>query len=156
MLNSDDKRVKSMGQEIDQQAVDRKLVSAIDYLSGAVDKIAVYGCSFGGKLAMRASLLKPQQVNATAIAYCRMETEATKLSALQGPVLVVYAEQERNWPEKQQLFEQAMEEAGKQTISISYDAAHGFTNPASPRYDAAADRAAWQVVTDFIEHQIAG
>ncbi|MEW8626637.1 MAG: dienelactone hydrolase family protein [Candidatus Thiodiazotropha sp.] len=141
--------------EIDQQAADRKLIAAIDYLSQAGRKMAVYGCSFGGKEAMRASLLKPQQVDATAIAYCRMETDATKLAALQGPVLAIYAEQERNWPEKQQLFEQAMGEAGRHTLSVSYDAAHGFTNPTSPRYDEAADKAAWQVVIDFMRREIA-
>ncbi|MCG7908123.1 MAG: dienelactone hydrolase family protein, partial [Candidatus Thiodiazotropha taylori] len=72
------------------------------------------------------------------------------------PVLAIYAEQERNWPDKQHDFEQAMREAGKHTESVSYDAAHGFTNPTSPRYDEAADKAAWQVVIDFLQQEIAG
>ncbi|MCG7922660.1 MAG: dienelactone hydrolase family protein [Candidatus Thiodiazotropha lotti] len=142
--------------EIDQQAADRKLIAGIEYLSRRGRKIAVYGCSFGGKQAMQASLLKPELVDATVMAYCRMETDPVKLAQLQGPVLAIYAEQERNWPEKQHNFEQAMSEAGKLTESVSYDAAHGFTNPTSPRYDEVADKAAWQVVIDFLQQEIAG
>ncbi|MCG7897943.1 MAG: dienelactone hydrolase family protein [Candidatus Thiodiazotropha weberae] len=142
--------------EIDQQATDHKLIAAIEYLARDGRKIAVYGCSFGGKQAIHASLLKPELVDATAIAYCRMETDPSKLANLQGPVLAIYAEQERNWPDKQHDFEQAMNEAGKQTESVSYDAAHGFTNPTSPRYDEAADRAAWQVVINFLQQKLAG
>ncbi|RLW69230.1 MAG: hypothetical protein B6D71_11030 [gamma proteobacterium symbiont of Stewartia floridana] len=142
--------------EIDQQAADRKLIAAIEYLARDDRKIAVYGCSFGGKQAMQASLLKPELVDATVIAYCRMETDPSKLAHLQGPVLAIYAEQERNWPDKQHDFEQAMREAGKHTESVSYDAAHGFTNPTSPRYDEASDKAAWQVVIDFLQQEIAG
>jgi dienelactone hydrolase len=48
-------------------------------------------------------------------------------------------------------------EMGYQALVMDlYDAAFGLTNPASPRYDEAAGRAAWQVVTNFIAHQIAG
>ncbi|MCG8014589.1 MAG: dienelactone hydrolase family protein [Candidatus Thiodiazotropha sp. 'RUGA'] len=142
--------------EIDQQAADHKLIAALEYLARDGRKIAVYGCSFGGKQAMQATLLKPELVDATAIAYCRMETDPSKLAHLQDPVLAIYAEQERNWPDKQHAFEQAMREAGKHTESVSYDAAHGFTNPTSPRYDEAADKAAWQVVIDFFQQEITG
>ncbi|MBW9257620.1 MAG: dienelactone hydrolase family protein [Candidatus Thiodiazotropha sp. (ex. Lucinisca nassula)] len=141
--------------EIDQQTADRKLIAALEYLAHDDRKIAVYGCSFGGKQAMQASLLKPELVDASILAYCRMETDPSKLANLQGPVLVIYAEQERNWPEKQQDFEQAMSEAGKLTESVTYDAAHGFTNPTSPRYDESADRSSWQVIVDFMQREIA-
>ena len=80
--------------------------------------------------------------------------EIEKLRRLKGPVLAIYAEQERNWPQKQQDFEAAMKQAGKVTESVSYNAAHGFTNPASPRYDAQADRAAWEVTLDFINRYL--
>ncbi len=140
--------------EIDQAAADRKLTAAIEALRAPGRKLAVYGCSFGGKQAMQASLLRPQQIAATALAYCRMETDAAKLATLQGPVLAIYAQQERNWPQKQQDFEAAMESVGKRTEAVGYDAAHGFTNPTSPRYDADADAAAWRVLLEFLERQL--
>lgn len=140
--------------EIDQGAADRKLIAAVDFLSAPGRRLAVYGCSFGGKQAMRASLLRPESIAATALAYCRMETDVSRLSALQGPVLTLYAQQERNWPQKQEDFEAAMQKAGKRTESRGYDAAHGFTNPTSPRYDAKADAAAWQELLDFLAREI--
>ena len=140
--------------EIDQAATDRKLTTAIDALAAPGRRLAVYGCSFGGKQAMRASLLLPREIAATVLAYCRMETEVEKLTRLQGPVLAIYAQQERNWPEKQEAFEQAMQAAGKTTESAGYDAAHGFTNPTSPRFDAEADADAWGVLIDFLQRHL--
>jgi carboxymethylenebutenolidase len=152
-VTDDPELAASWMREIDQPAADRKLVAAIDFLSKGDRRVAVYGCSFGGKEAMQASLLCPDKVNATALAYCRMETDVAKLATLQGPVLAIYAQQERNWPQKQEDFEAAMQTAGKLTQSVGYDAAHGFTNPESPRYEQESDAAAWQVLSSFLgEH----
>ncbi|MEW7998822.1 MAG: dienelactone hydrolase family protein, partial [Candidatus Thiodiazotropha endolucinida] len=62
-----------------------------------------------------------------------------------------YAQQERNWTDKQEAFETAMRAAGKETESVGFDAAHGFTNPTSPRYDEAADKASWACIVDFLQ-----
>lgn len=140
--------------EIDQEAADAKLKKALDHLSAPGRKIAVYGCSFGGKQAMQASLLDPEKVNATILGYCRMETDVAKLKTLNGPVLAIYAEQERGWPEKQDDFEDAMAQAGQYTQGVSYDAAHGFTNPESPRYDADADASAWADIEEFLRREL--
>lgn len=155
-VTDDPEQAAQWMREIDQAAADRKLTAAIDALGAPGRRIAVYGCSFGGKQAMQASLLRPAQIHATALAYCRMETEVAKLATLQGPVLAIYAREERNWPQKQQDFESAMQAAGKTTESAAYDAAHGFTNPTSPRYDAAADRAAWDLLLAFLRRHLGG
>ena len=153
-VTDDSEQAAQWMREIDQAAADRKLIAAIEFLTEQGRHLAVYGCSFGGKQAMQASLLRPQQITATALAYCRMETDAARLSKLQGPVLTIYAQQERNWPEKQEDFESAMQTAGKLTEAVGYDAAHGFTNPTSPRYDREADAASWQVLLDFLARQL--
>jgi carboxymethylenebutenolidase len=137
--------------EIDQAVADDKLKAAIAYLAAPGRQIATYGCSFGGKESMQATLLAPEKIAATIVAYCRMETDVEKLKTLRGPVLAVYAQQERNWPQKQEDFEVAMAFAGKDTQGVGYDAAHGFTNPTSPRYDAEADQAAWETIVRFLE-----
>jgi dienelactone hydrolase len=49
----------------------------------------------------------------------------------------------------------AMAFAGKDTQGVGYDAAHGFTNPSSPRYDGAADQAAWQTIVRFLASNLA-
>ena len=140
--------------DLDQQSADSKLLTALDSLEAPGRLIATYGCSFGGKQAMRASLLHPAAVAATVLAYCRMESNVQKLRTLQSPVLAIYAKQERTWPEKQHAFEAAMAEAGKVTESVVYDAAHGFTNPESPRYDAEAELDAWRVTLEFLDRQL--
>jgi hypothetical protein len=37
--------------------------------------------------------------------------------------------------------------------SVGFDAAHGFTNPTSPRYDEEADKASWANIVDFLQQQ---
>lgn len=44
--------------------------------------------------------------------------------------------------------------AGKELEAMAYDAAHGFTNPTSPRYDKGAEKAAWKVIVRFIETNV--
>ncbi|QEP42635.1 dienelactone hydrolase family protein [Ectothiorhodospiraceae bacterium BW-2] len=138
-----------------QDEVDEKLATAIDYLhQEGQRRVATYGCSMGGRQSLIASLNNPDKVDATVMVFCRMESNPDRLTPLQSPVLVVYAEQESNWPEKQQLFEAAMAKAGKTTEAISYDAAHGFTNPESSRYDSGADAAHLKVVEAFLARHL--
>ena len=153
-ITDDAEEASGWMREIDQEIADTKLKAALDFLSAPGRRIATYGCSFGGKESMQATLLSPQQVAATIVAYCRMETDVEKLKTLQGPVLAIYAQQERNWPQKQEDFEVAMAFAGKDTQGVGYDAAHGFTNPDSPRYDAEADRAAWETILRFLQFNL--
>ncbi len=135
----------------EQEHVDEKIRAAVHYLShNGQRKLATYGCSMGGRQSLLATLNSPNQIQATIMAFCRMESNPAKLAPLQGPVLVIYAEQESNWPEKQRLFEAAMTTAGKVTESVSYNAAHGFTNPESSRYDSVADQAHLEVVEAFL------
>jgi len=88
------------------------------------------------------------------VGYCRLETDLDKLRELAGPVFVIHAEQEGTWPAKQEAFEAAMKAVGQRTESVSFDAAHGFTNPTSPRYDAESDREAWQATLDFLDREL--
>ncbi|MES9814942.1 MAG: dienelactone hydrolase family protein, partial [Candidatus Thiodiazotropha sp.] len=144
-----------MMRNIDQKDADRKLMAAVGFLHASGRRVATFGCSFGGKESMRASLLQADKVSATIVAYCRMETDVGRLKKLSGSVLAIYAQQERNWPEKQEAFETAMRAAGKETESIGFDAAHGFTNPTSPRYDETADKASWARIVDFLQRHLA-
>jgi carboxymethylenebutenolidase len=153
-VTDDPEQASSWMQAVDQTVADEKLLSGLHYLAESGRRIATYGCSFGGKQAMQASLLAPEKVAATILAYCRMETDVEKLKNLRGPVLAIYAQQERNWPQKQEDFERAMSLAGKHTESVGYAAAHGFSNPSSPRYDAEADQAAWETIVDFLAQNL--
>ena len=140
--------------ELDQNDADARFAAALDLLDRPHRAIAAYGVSFGGRQALCASFLAPDKISATVVGYCRMETDAEKLSELSGPVFAIYAEQERNWPAKQEAFEAAMAANGKRTESIGFDAAHGFSNPTSPRYDAQAAGEAWEATLDFLDREL--
>lgn len=140
---------------LDQVVADSKLITAIDFLKRDQRPLATLGWSFGGRQAMQAALLDPETVVATVLFYCRMVTDVDQLSQLGGPVLAFYAESERTWPDKMERFSQAMSAAGQQVVTVTYSADHGFVNPRSERYNAAASAAAWEQTENFLRQQLA-
>lgn len=139
---------------IDQDVANRKLQAALDYLKARQQRIAVLGWSFGGLQAQWASFLDPHSVAATIFYYCRILSEPALIASLQGPVLGLFSETERTWPEKQEQWQAAMAAAGKVYESHSYAADHGFVNPESPRFDAEATEQSWQAVVDFLKRRL--
>jgi len=139
---------------LDQAVANRKLQTALDELKRRQQRIAVMGWSFGGLQAQRAALLEPAAVNATVFFYSRVISEPEQLSRLSGPVLGIFSETERSWPEKQQTWEAAMEQAGRSYESHSYAADHGFVNSGGARYDAAATESSWQLTLEFLQRTL--
>lgn len=139
---------------LDQTVAGRKLQTALDELKRQHKHIGVIGWSFGGLQAQYATFLDPQAVNATVFFYSRVIIDDDQLSRLNGPVLGIFSETERTWPEKQQNWEAAMAAAGKPFESHSYDADHGFVNDGGPRYDAEATEASWQLSLDFLRRSL--
>ena len=139
---------------LDPAAVEAKLVAALDTLAAGGRQIATLGFSLGGRHAFAAALLRPDVVAATVAGYCRMPTDE-EVARLPGPLLAVYAERERSWPEKQRLFEAAMAGAGRTTESVCFDAAHGFMDPESRNFDPAAAEATWHLDSAIVRHSAA-
>ncbi len=141
-------------QALDQARADRMIQESLTLMQGNIRSIGTLGFSMGGKQALRAALIAPQQVRAVVAGYCRLESNAHSLRVLQAPVLAIYAEKERAWPEKQRVFEAAMQAAGKQSKALRVKAAHGFTNPGSERYDQEAMDTTWKAMLEFFDHQL--
>jgi carboxymethylenebutenolidase len=154
MTTDDAEEAADLMKHLDQSVADSKLLTALQAIKAPGRKIAVYGCSMGGRQAFQLALLEPEAVACAIIGYSRMETDIEKLLMLGGPVFAIYASQERTWPQKQHDFEAAMSRAGQKYASIVLDAAHGFTNPTSPRYNAEADAAAWKSTIDFLDRTL--
>jgi carboxymethylenebutenolidase len=140
---------------VDPQIAARKVRAALDHLHHPGARVATLGWSFGGIQALQAAIANPDRVTAAVCFYCRVVTDVDALSRLAGPVLAIYAESERNWPEKQHQFATAMAAAGKTIESYSFAAAHGFVNPDSERFDPAATEQAWQLTRDFLSRHLA-
>lgn len=140
--------------KLDQQVADTKLLTALEFLHREHQKIAVLGWSFGGLQAQYAALLAPQLCAATIFSYCRVISDADAIARLEGPVLGLFSETERTWPEKQDKWIAAMDAAGKIYEHHSFNADHGFMNPESPRFDKMATEASWQLIVDFLHRQL--
>lgn len=152
---TDDRQVAAAWmRDLDQAQADAKLATALAALAARGRPVATLGFSLGGRESFAATFVRPELVASTVVGYCRMPTEVEALRALRGPVLAVYAEQERTWPEKQQAFEAAMAGAGGVTESLCFDAAHGFMDPDSHNFDPAAAEATWDATLAFLDRSM--
>lgn len=147
---SNAQRAGELMRDLDQDVADNKLLAALNELRKGGRRITTLGWSLGGREALLAALLDPEVVNSSILFYCRMVTDVETLSQLGGPVLAIYAQQERTWPEKMEAFNKAMAEAGKAVETHSFDAGHGFVNPGSDRYDEGAGKRSWELVEAFL------
>lgn len=152
---TDAQEAGEMMRNLDQEVADRKLMTALAWLKAGSPRVAVLGWSLGGHQALQAAILDPETVDAAVLFYCRLINDLESLRTLNGPVLAVFAEQERTWPEKMERFGALMSEAGKPLEVKSYAAGHGFVNPRSARFDAAAAEDGWQVTLDFLHRALA-
>ena len=143
-----------MMRSLDQDVADTKLLAAINYLKQGGRKLASLGWSFGGRQALQAALLEPESVVAAVMYYCRMLNDVEQLQQLSGPVLAIYSETEKSWPDKMDRFNEAMGEAGRKVESHSFNAGHGFVNPGSERYNVEFTEQSWQLVKDFLARNL--
>lgn len=143
-----------MMRTLDQDIADSKLLAAIKHLKQGDRKLASLGWSFGGRQALQSALLAPESVVATVMYYCRMLNDVEQLQQLRGPVLAIYSETEKSWPEKMDRFNEAMAEAGRKVESHSFNAGHGFVNPGSERYNGEIAEQSWQLVRDFLARNL--
>lgn len=143
-----------MMRTLDQDIADSKLLAAINYLKQGDRKLASLGWSFGGRQALQSALLAPETVVATVMYYCRMLNDVEQLQQLSGPVLAIYSETEKSWPDKMDRFDEAMAEAGCKVESHSFNAGHGFVNPGSERYNGEIAEQSWQLVRDFLARNL--
>lgn len=135
---------------LDQDVLNRKISTALNYLKRDDRKIAVLGWSFGGLQAQYAAINFPDLVDVLVLYYCRIVLNKQNIDSLNVPVLAIFAETEPTWPDKQAALESLMSSADKVLECHSYDADHGFANPDGIRYDDVATEEAREVVLDFL------
>jgi carboxymethylenebutenolidase len=150
--------VKEAGEymrNLDQNQNNRKIQTALMTLQASNRKVAVLGWSFGGVQTQHAVLQNPNLIHAVVFFYCRILFDKDNIKTLNCPVLAIFSETERTWPDKQVSLEHLMSEANKVLLCHSYDADHGFVYPDSPRYDNHATEDAKKVTIAFLEKTLA-
>jgi len=152
---ADAKQASEYMHRLDQKLNNSKLETALRTLQAPNRKVAVLGWSFGGLQAQHAALQNPDIVNALVLFYSRIIVDKHNAATLNSPMLAMFSETERTWPDKQVALENVMSDANKILECHSYDADHGFVNPDSPRYDSEVTEEAWQVMMTFLDKNLA-
>ena len=134
------------------------LRQAYDYLTRdrKAPKVGSIGWCFGGGWSLQAGLLLPNDLDAVAIYYGRLETDPAVLEPLQMPILGIFGAEDRGIPvEDARAFETALRGLGKDAeIHIYENAGHAFANPSGRRYVPEAAEDAWAKTTAFFDKHL--
>lgn len=128
--------------------------SAISLLNDnySVDKIGSVGWCFGGGQSLNLAL-NNNDMDATVIYYGSLVTDAETLSAIQWPVLGIFAELDQGISvETVTEFESALNELNVENqIFIYDDVDHAFANPSGERFASEESKDAWIHTISFLE-----
>lgn len=121
--------------------------------------VASIGFGFGGGWSLNTAMLLGEELSASVIYYGQVIDDQEKLTAVQAPLLGLFADGDRVITKKSVLaFEVAMQALAKEfEIEIFIDVGRGFADPRSDRYQAEAAALAWRRTLDFLgRHMGAG
>lgn len=147
-------KARSYMNSVKQAEANQKFRAALKALQKPGRKVAALGWSFGATQALQATLVDPETVAATVMYYPfgTVLKPGNNLASLRGPVLVLRARMDSPANIKETTrFIQAAKKSGKSVVEHTYDAKHGFANPAVKHYSAQASEAAWRSTTDFLD-----
>lgn len=145
------------GRELQRTVDPKKLLNdffaAIEHLmtiDGGSGKVGITGFCYGGGVANAAAVAYPEL--ACAVPFYGRQAAAEDVSRIRAPLLLHYAENDKNvnagWPE----YEAALKAAGKTYEAHIYPGVnHGFHNDTTPRYDEAAAKLAWERTIAWFE-----
>ena len=134
--------------------------SAVEFLKKQdnVDdnKIASMGWCFGGGMSLQLAL--NEKLAATVIYYGSLETNTSKLSFIEWPVLGIFGEIDTSIPvESVKQFDVALDELGiENEIYIYPNVGHAFANPSGMNYAAEETKDAWKKTVDFLDRNLKG
>ncbi len=121
--------------------------------------VASIGFGFGGGWSLNAAMLLGEELSASVIYYGQVINDQEKLTAVQAPLLGLFADGDRVITKRSVLaFEVAMQALAKEfEIEIFTDVGRGFADPRSDRYQAETAALAWRRTLDFLgRHMGAG
>ncbi len=138
----------------DLQYGKQNMNSAVSLLNEnySVDKIGSIGWCFGGGQSLNLAL-NNSEMDATVIYYGSVITDTDSLSAIQWPVLGIFAQLDKGIPvETVMEFESTLNELGVDNQIHIYDGVdHAFANPSGDRFAADESMNAWAHTVTFFE-----
>lgn len=131
------------------------IISGASAFAGSDAKIATIGWCFGGGWSLQAALLGGTKTVGCVIYYGRPEKDVEKLKTLNSDVLGIFALHDGGLgPDVVSEFQKNMIAAEKSITIHSFDAAHAFANPSSPRYKEEAAQTANNLVLTYLQKRL--
>ncbi len=128
---------------------------AFDFIlhTAGAPRVATLGLGFGGSWSLNAALEFGEEVSASVNFYGQVHDDPEKLARINGPILGLFAENDRAVPvETVGRFEAALEALDKDYEIIVYPGVRrGFADSLSDGFDGDVAKDAWDKVVEFLE-----
>ena len=120
-------------------------------------KVASIGFGFGGGWSLNAAMLLPEELSASVTYYGQVINDQEKLSAVQAPLLGLFAADDRVITAKSVFaFEVALQALAKEfEIEIFSGVGRGFADRQSEKYSSETAALAWSQTVNFLDRHMA-
>lgn len=141
-----DEEGKVLQQKVDPRKLMNDFFAAVEFMKKHPDasgKVGITGFCYGGGVSNAAAVAYPELE--CAVPFYGRQPAATDVPKIKAPILLHYAELDKNINEGWPAYEAALKENNKVYEAYIYPGVnHGFHNDSTPRYDQAAADLAWQ------------
>ncbi|MBN6044546.1 dienelactone hydrolase family protein [Citrobacter sp. ku-bf4] len=148
-----DEEGKALQQKVDPTMLMNDFFAAVEFMKQHPDasgKVGITGFCYGGGVSNAAAVAYPEL--SCAVPFYGRQPPATDVPKIKAPILLHYAELDKNINEGWPVYEAALKENNKVYEAYIYPGVnHGFHNDSTPRYDQAAAELAWQRTLAWFE-----
>lgn len=141
-----DEEGKVLQQKVDPTKLRNDFFAAIGFMQkhpDATGKVGITGFCYGGGVSNAAAVAWPEL--ACAVPFYGRQPPAADVAKIKAPLLLHYAEHDKNVNEGWPAYEAALKANGKVYEAWIYPGVnHGFHNDSTPRYDEPAAELAWK------------
>lgn len=141
-----DEEGKVLQQKVDPRKLMNDFFAAVEFMKKHPDasgKVGITGFCYGGGVSNAAAVAYPELE--CAVPFYGRQPAAADVPKIKAPILLHYAELDKNINEGWPAYEAALKENNKVYEAYIYPGVnHGFHNDSTPRYDQAAADLAWQ------------
>jgi len=148
-----DEEGKVLQQKVDPTALMNDFFAAVEFMQrhpDATGKVGITGFCYGGGVSNAAAVAYPELD--CAVPFYGRQPAAADVVNIKAPLLLHYAERDKNINEGWPTYEAALKLNNKVYEAYVYPGVnHGFHNDSTPRYDKPAAELAWQRTLSWFE-----